>query len=693
MFSYEEFYKLYNARRESDYLESLNKLDRILTSLSEAREKGFREKINAYLLAQGKLLKNLSLLEKKRDEVYFRKASLKELQADQELLWGDILPGNYGKSFTNPAFCCDCFGKLLGPVMAVLAAYFRRGTADVDTHRRFMLAARLRFFFTIHYHMTHERVLAENVTVLLRKQLMNLLSEEIGLSMTEFYVPLNSGRLDRIESAKLNEPYYLYTLGVYVTDEALSLNKFMNELSEDKLTQLSRAFTKAYRDAFTRDRKDLRRKSSVGIIYPLGMERFAYAAAADFRESYRFVPYIQEIEFTHPNRQYVYDHRFDLAAVLDEDYLKAYLAEYGKWCEDNAAVLKAFAGPAVLSTFGEEPFIPQANNRALSFSSEQQALYSQLEQGRNASLRTFADEANEAFTMAAYPSPLIGDRFAELFDRMFEINTLDGTRYERVQSALINALDKGSSVSIKGKAPNETELTVALQPIANPHRQTNFYNLLADCNVPLGEVYTSPQLAGTNGLLHAESIYLDGLHFENLKLSFKEGYISDYSCTNFASEEENRRYIAENLLLPFETLPMGEFAIGTNTTAYCMAEEFGIVRLLPILIMEKTGPHFAIGDTCYAECEDIAVYNPDRKEVLARENEKTAQRRENPELAYTYLHTDITLPYDSIERITVNTERGGIDLIRSGRFVLPGTDILNEPMIRRDIRLQQNTGE
>ena len=39
-----------------------------------------------------------------------------------------------------------------------------------------------------------------------------------------------------------------------------------------------------------------------------------------------------------------------------------------------------------------------------------------------------------------------------------------------------------------------------------------------------------------------------------------------------------------------ETLPLGEFAIGTNTTAYAMAEKFGILDRLPILIVEISVP-------------------------------------------------------------------------------------------------------
>ena len=39
---------------------------------------------------------------------------------------------------------------------------------------------------------------------------------------------------------------------------------------------------------------------------------------------------------------------------------------------------------------------------------------------------------------------------------------------------------------------------------------------------------------------------------------------------------------------------MGEFAIGTNTTAYVMAKTYDILYQLPILIVEKMGPHFAV---------------------------------------------------------------------------------------------------
>lgn len=110
-----------------------------------------------------------------------------------------------------------------------------------------------------------------------------------------------------------------------------------------------------------------------------------------------------------------------------------------------------------------------------------------------------------------------------------------------------------------------------------------------------------------------------------------------------------------------------------------MGRKYGIEAKLPILIAEKTGPHFALGDTCYSMSEDVVLHNPDGKEIIAKENECSVLRRENMEKAYFNCHTDITIPYDELGNIVVHTKDGReILLIQEGRFVLPGTEELNE---------------
>ena len=139
--------------------------------------------------------------------------------------------------------------------------------------------------------------------------------------------------------------------------------------------------------------------------------------------------------------------------------------------------------------------------------------------------------------------------------------------------------------------------------------------------------------------------------------------------------------IQDNLLFHHDTLPMGEFAIGTNTTAYVAGRKYGIEDKFPILIAEKTGPHFAVGDTCYSHAEDVAVFNPDGKEIIARDNECSIRRKSEPDQAYFHCHTDITIPFDELGEISVVThEEEVIPIIEEGRFVLAGCGELNKPL-------------
>ena len=262
-----------------------------------------------------------------------------------------------------------------------------------------------------------------------------------------------------------------------------------------------------------------------------------------------------------------------------------------------------------------------------------------------------------SFTIIAYPVPEIGEKYEEIFDEIIRINTLDAKLYEKVQQTLIDALDQGEYVHILGTNGNRTDLNVQLHPLNDPKKETIFENCVADVNIPVGEVFTSPVLEGTNGVLHVSKVYLNELQYRDLEITFS------------------------NVLYKHPTLPLGEFAIGTNTTAYVTAKKYGIEDKMPILIAEKMGPHFAVGDTCYSWCEDIKVYNPNGKEIIARDNSVSIRRKEDVSKAYFHCHTDITIPYEELGSITVITkDKKEITLLENGKFVLPGTEILNEPL-------------
>ena len=75
------------------------------------------------------------------------------------------------------------------------------------------------------------------------------------------------------------------------------------------------------------------------------------------------------------------------------------------------------------------------------------------------------------------------------------------------------------------------------------------------------------------------------------------------------------------------------------------------------------------------------MYNPDGKEMAARDNEISILRKEDVSKAYFGVHTDITIPYKELERISAVAPDGGkTPIIEDGRFTLPGLEELNEAL-------------
>ncbi|MCI5587043.1 MAG: aminopeptidase, partial [Lachnospiraceae bacterium] len=498
---------------------------------------------------------------------------------------------------------------------------------------------------------------------------------------------------DIIMESDLSDLSYLYYFGEYISTNEYETARYLNTLPQEEVENMARTFTEGYRKGFEAYKIDLSVKKTVNIRYTLGFERIVREAVKQFEDMglksciYRAGVSIAtrsqhgKIGYygASPNKQYDYDHRMDLALIFDKAYADRRLGEIRHTYENFKEEAAAYAGPAVMEIFGEKPFTPKTNKYAASFTEKQEKQHTEYVSASSLITNEYIPGDKVSFTIIAYPVPEIGNDYKEIFKDTIKVNTLESDTYEVIQSKIIDALDKGEFVNVTGRGDNHTDINIALTPIDNPDKETKFENCLADVNIPLGEVFTSPKLKGTNGTLHVTEVYLNGLKYDNLELVFKDGVVSEYTCTNFSTEEENRRYIKENVLFNHKTLPMGEFAIGTNTTAYAMGLKYNISHLLPILIAEKTGPHFAIGDTCFSHEEELRTYNPDGKEMKAKENDFSLLRNTDTSHAYFNCHTDITIPYHELGDITVHCEDGSeIKIIENGRFVLEGTQELNE---------------
>lgn len=609
--------------------------------------------------------------------------SLDRLKELNKSLFEEIYSENYEESFANPEYAVKTLGEEYGKILCYIYTKNRGMIRNVYMGRLEEVVLQMELFTQIYnYFEDVEQLEYDNVYETVYSYEKDNTEIFTDLMIEDRINPDNKFAVDIVMNSDLNDLRYLYKYGEHVGFNELKMAKFLNGLSQEEIDRLAKVYTEGYRIGFINTGKDISKKGTVDIRYSLGFERIIRSAIFNFKKM-GLEPVIYQVGYTttSPNRQYAYDHRYDDALYLDKAYIKRKLEVSRHAYESRKQLAGKMAGPAVIEIFGETPFEPENKKQAYALSEEQQKLKSEYITEYQTMVQEYIKGDERSFTIIAFPIPEFGDDFEQMFKETVKINTLDSEIYGKVQQNIIDALDQAEYVKVLGKGDNKTNMKVQMHDLKNPLKETNFENCLADVNIPLGEVFTSPKLNGTEGILHVSQVYLNDLKYNDLQITFEDGKIKDYTCKNFDTEEENKKFIKQNVMFNHETLPIGEFAIGTNTTAYMVAKKYHVVYKLPILIVEKMGPHFAVGDTCYSFEEDIKTYNPDGKEIVARENEVSALRKTDIKKAYFGCHTDITMPYDELGEITAVRKDGSeITIIKDGRFVLEGTELLNEPL-------------
>lgn len=662
-------------------------------------EEGITKPYVAYFQEMAAFLLELEAVRIKIADGSWDNLELQEMKELNTLLYSDVLPVKYEKSYANPAFAVQELGETFGQLLSMLYAELRSGIAYAFENRKDYLTILNELLIEV-YTCFEEKV-PEFKTV---KEIIYWYASDycdvfLADRIEEQLIPELSIATEWIMEADLDDERYLYRFGEYITENEIGTARHLANLSDEVLQKMADVYTEGYRIGFINTGKDLSKKAVVDLRYCLGFERVVKIAIENFRKMglepaiYRAASSVitrkEQFKIGYygaiANPQYDYDHRSDQALFMDKRYVERKLDILKNTYEKNMDQAALMGGPAVMEIFGEKPFSPDSKQENLTYDEAQRELTLLYTSKSGQLTNQYIKGEERSFTIVAYPIPEIGEQYKEIFDEVIKINTLDANLYEKVQQTMIDALDQGEAVRIVGKGENKTDLTVQLYKLNNPEKETIFENCVADVNIPVGEVFTSPVLEGTNGTLHVSKVFLEGLQYCNLEIQFKDGMIESYTCSNFENEEENKKYIYDNILHNHPTLPIGEFAIGTNTTAYVAGKKYNIEDKMPILIAEKTGPHFAVGDTCYSWSEDIKVYNPNGKEIVARDNSVSILRKEDIEKAYYQCHTDITIPYEELEEISVLTKDGkNIILLKDGRFVLPGTEVLNKPLDEYD---------
>lgn len=668
-----------NHKNNEEYWERLELVMERIEAVSEEEASGVEELYRGYFFEMSELFVVLYKLTEASLSGKLAEISTLEGKRINRRLYLDVQE-DYADSYANPAYAVSRMGWEYGPLLSALDARLHGiYTSCMEGSIRY-LCIYAELFVEI-YNCFED---AQNLNIQeIKKCIYSFMHDYTEIFNADAIRRLIDPACDFftqiVMEADLEQPAYLYRYGLYIGKDEAESAHFLQSLTMQQVQAMADTFTEGYRIGFQTTGKDISKKSVVEIRYPIGFERMVRAAVCNFKKI-GLQPVLRPYSIS-LNKQYTYDHKEDRGLWLDKALVERGLEVDRTVWDKHKEMAPNYGGPAVIEIFGTKPFSPEQKEERVTYTDRQREIDVYERSEKSQLINRYIHGEERSFTIIAYPVPSIGAKYQEIFAETVHINTLDYMLYRDMQQKIIDVLDTADRVHIKGCNGNRTDLYVKIHPLENPDKETAFENCVADVNIPVGEVFTSPVLQGTEGKLHVTQVYLGEFLFKNLELDFKEGRISAYSCTNFDSEEENRKYIEDNILFHHKTLPMGEFAIGTNTTAYRMARQYQIADKLPILIAEKTGPHFAVGDTCYTYDEDNMTYNPDGKAIIARDNEISLQRKEDLSKAYFNCHTDITIPYDELGAITVMRADGTTeDIIRNGRFVVPGTEPLNEPL-------------
>ena len=307
--------------------------------------------------------------------------------ADNRKIYEDILPDHYGMSYANPDYAAAKLGPLFGPILSAVYAEIRGVIPCVFEDDESGTATFYELFLEVYGNFTGEELpKPETIRGIMRSYCEDYLPDFMAERVRAQVDPSHNFAVRIIMNADLSRTNYLYEFGEYISEDTLASAEYINSLPEKTVRDMAHTFAREYLLGFSKRRIDLSEKKTVEIVYKLGFERMVRYAIEEFagmglsttivRAPYRLVNKSSNRKNgctgAIPNMQFDYDHRNDLGLFLDDEYVSKFLRAMQEAYEEVKDLALVFAGPAVIGKFGEEPFVPDKCEHAVTFSRCQQ---------------------------------------------------------------------------------------------------------------------------------------------------------------------------------------------------------------------------------------------------------------------------------------------------------------------------------
>ena len=236
-----------------------------------------------------------------RRSLWESRAECERIQAE---LYRDILPDAYDMSYANPAYAVQMLGEQYGAVMAFLAAQIRRCIREVFRGNLPELLITMELFVEVRSCFREREVRdpeeavqgvhasaasgdaplpdSHEVRQIFYWHFHDYSEIFFERDLRRMADPKEDFETRLVMQADLSDLTYLYRYGAYISEDERRIAAFLNRLPDEEIRAMAQTYTEGYRIGFEVTGKDLAKKQTVQIRYPIGFERMVRAAVRNF---------------------------------------------------------------------------------------------------------------------------------------------------------------------------------------------------------------------------------------------------------------------------------------------------------------------------------------------------------------------------------------------------------------------------
>lgn len=268
---------------------SMARIQEILTE--ETVPENYRDyfrKVTEFIIQCGEVLKA-------KEDGSLDQMTLEEGRTLNHKLYADVLPENYETSYTNPAYAVKTLGEEYGKLLSYLYAEIRGDIIYAFEGRVLDLVIGNEALIEIYN-------LFEGETLPAAKEIKDVLywsaSDYCDVTLTYRVQEGVDPKLDFakkiIMESDLSDLSYLYRFGAYISPEEEKTAAFLNSLPEEEIRKMADTYTDGYIRGFEVMGRDLSKKKTVSVRYPIGFERMVRQAVKNFESAGAFGDLLQK---------------------------------------------------------------------------------------------------------------------------------------------------------------------------------------------------------------------------------------------------------------------------------------------------------------------------------------------------------------------------------------------------------------